>query len=218
MAAERPVTVFIADNHSVAREALKRFIENHFNLTVIGEAASGLEVLDMVKSTKPDVVIMDLAMQGLDGIQCIASLRTTNPETKVIALTANEDPASIRGCLAAGGRGYVLKGASPNELVLAITVVSGGGTYLDPIVSARLQQILADEPNRPNRVGNLTEREIQVVMLISRGLSGKEISKQLNIGLKTVDTYKSRAMEKLDLHSRADLIRFAVDHGWLVHD
>lgn len=212
------VKVFIADDHGVVREALKRFIDAQPDFQVVGEASGGLEVMEKVQNSKPDIVIMDLGMPGLDGVKCTASLLKANPETKVIALTAHEEAGYIKDCLAAGAKGYVLKRSLAEELQLALAVVARGGTYLDPLVSTKLQEMLS-EPVDPHSTANkLSEREIQVVTLIARGLSAKEISKQLTISVKTVETYKARALEKLKVHNRAELVRYAFDHGWLNDD
>jgi two-component system, NarL family, response regulator NreC len=207
------VKVFIADDHGVVREALKKLIDSNPAFQVIGEASGGQEVIEKVTELKPDVVIMDLGMPGIDGVKATATLIKNNPLTKVIALTAHEEGAYIRDCLAAGAKGYVLKRSLAEELQLALTVVSRGGTYLDPLVSTKLQDLLS-EPQEVS-TNKLSEREIQVVKLIARGLSAKETSKELNISVKTVETYKLRAMEKLALTSRADLVKHAVEHGWL---
>lgn len=211
------VRVFIADDHGVVREALKRLIESTPDFQVVGEASGGLEVAEKVASTKPDVVVMDLSMPGLDGVQCTASLIKANPTMRVIALTAHEEAGYIKDCLAAGAKGYVLKRSLAEELQLALTVVSRGGTYLDPLVSAKLQDLLSESPAESN-ANKLSEREIQVVKLIARGLSAKETSRQLKISVKTVETYKLRAMEKLGLNSRAELVKYAMEHGWLLDD
>lgn len=208
------VKVFIADDHGVVREALKRLIDSNPDFEVVGEAAGGLEVVEKVHQSHPDVIIMDLGMPGLDGVQATVNLIKANPSTKVIALTAHEEPGYIKECLAAGAKGYVLKRSLAGELQLALTVVSRGGTYLDPLVSAKLQELLSEQPADNN--GKLSEREIQVVKLIARGLSAKETSRELKISVKTVETYKLRAMEKLQLSSRAELVKYAMEHGWLV--
>lgn len=209
------VKVFIADDHGVVREALKRFIDAQPDFQVVGEAAGGLEVMEKVLNSRPDIVIMDLGMPGLDGVKCTASLVKANPDTKVIALTAHEEATYIKDCLAAGARGYVLKRSLAEELQLALAVVSRGGTYLDPLVSAKLQEMLSEPVDPAHAANKLSEREIQVVTLIARGLSAKEISKQLTISVKTVETYKARALEKLGVHNRAELVRYAFEHGWL---
>lgn len=209
------VKVFIAEDHGVVREALKRFINSQPDFEVVGEASGGLEVAGKVQESKPDVIIMDLSLPGMDGIKCTASLLKSNPETKVIALTAHEEMSFIRECLAAGAKGYVLKRSMAEELRLALNVVSRGGTYLDPLVSAKLQQMLSQAPDSSSSASKLSEREVQVVTLIARGLSAKEISKQLAIGVKTVETYKARASEKLGIRTRAELVRHACEYGWL---
>lgn len=209
------VTVFIADDHNLVREAIKRFIQDQPDFAVVGEAADGQEAIDKILVSQPDLVIMDISMPGIDGIQCTASLAKSCPQTRVIALTAQEETSYIKGCLAAGGKGYVLKRSMAAELLLALTVVRGGAIYLDPNVSDKLQGALM-EGIVENEASGLTERETQVVRGIAKGLSAKEIARQLGIGTKTVETYKSRAMEKLHLKTRAELIRHALEKGWLV--
>lgn len=209
---QQPITVFLADDHSLVREALKRFIDAQPNFEVIGEASSGLELIEKVKQTGPHLVIIDPSMPNFDAIECTASISKFNPDIKVIALTTKEEPSYIRSCLAAGGKGYVLKRSQAADLLSALSVVAAGGLYLDQNVSLKLQEP-AEQDNSP--LDKLSDREIQVVKLAAKGLSAKDISKHLAISVKTVETYKSRAMEKLELRSRSELIRFAVGNGWL---
>ena len=212
------VKIFIADDHGVVREALKRFIDSQPDFEVVGEASGGLEVMEKVRLSRPDIVIMDLGMPGLDGVKCTANLLKANPEAKVIALTAHEEASYIKDCLAAGAKGYVLKRSLVEELQLALSVVARGGTYLDPLVSVKLQEMLSGPHDTTSAASKLSEREIQVATLIARGLSAKEIAKQLNISVKTVETYKARALEKLSVHNRAELVRYALEHGWLADE
>lgn len=186
------IRVFIAEDQGVIRQALKTFIASEPNFEVVGEASSGLDVVAGVQECNPDVIVMDLALPGMDGIQCTAQLLKLDPDIKVIALTAYEDIESIRETLKAGARGYVLKSSMAHELTWALNVVARGGTYLDPVASTGLHALLSSSSPTATSSNKLSEREMQVVTLIAKGFSSKQIAEQLKIGSKTVETYKAR--------------------------
>jgi DNA-binding NarL/FixJ family response regulator len=208
--------VFLADDHSVVREGLKALINAQSGMTAVGEAADGLTTCEKVPGLQPDVVVMDVSMPGLTGSQATERLRKECPLVKVLALTVHEDKGYIRQLLAAGAVGYVLKRAAPEELIHAIRVVAAGGVYLDPTLAGKVVVgfVRRTEGDSLPNGWVLSEREAEVSRLTAAGHSNKEIATQLDLSVKTVETYRARGMEKLDLQSRADLVRYAVQQGW----
>jgi DNA-binding NarL/FixJ family response regulator len=209
--------VFLADDHAVVREGLKALINAQTGMTVVGEAADGLSACEQIPSLRPDVVVMDVSMPGLSGSLATERLRRECPEVRVLALTVHEDKGYIRQLLAAGVAGYVLKRGAPEELIRAIQVVAAGGAYLDPVVAAKVVGFVRRSPGEGTATvgAPLSEREEEVARQTAGGHSNKEIAAQMNLSVKTVETYRARAMEKLGLGGRADLVRYAVQQGWL---
>src|SRR5438105_1200325 len=208
--------VFLADDHAVVREGLKALI-SAAGMAVVGEAADGLEACARVPGLRPDVVIMDVSMPGLSGSQATERLKRECPQVKILALTVHEDKGYIRQLLAAGADGYVLKRGAPGELIHAIRVVAAGGVYLDPTMAGKVVggfvRRSAGEVG-PNGV-ELSDREAEVARLTAAGQTTKAIAAGLDVSAKTVETYRARAMQKLGLQTRADLVRYAVQQGWL---
>jgi DNA-binding NarL/FixJ family response regulator len=212
------IRVFLADDHAVVREGLKALITGQPGMAVVGEAADGLAACEQVPRLRPDVVVMDVSMPGLAGAQATERLRQECPAVKVLALTVHEDKGYLRQLLAAGAAGYVLKRAAGEDLVRAIRVVAAGGVYLDPSLAGKVVGGFVRPPGGeggPAAGGELSDREAEVVRLTAAGYGAKEIAAQLNLSAKTVETYKARAMEKLGLLSRADVVRYAAQRGWL---
>jgi DNA-binding NarL/FixJ family response regulator len=211
------VRVFLADDHAVVREGLKALISAQSGITVVGEAADGESACQQVAGLKPDVVVMDVSMPGLTGSQATERLKEECPLVKVLALTVHEDKGYIRQLLSAGAAGYVLKRAAPEELIHAIRVVAAGGVYLDPTLAGKVVGGFVQRPAAGSSMngGALSDREAEVARLTAAGHSNKEIASRLELSVKTVETYRARGMEKLGLQSRADLVRYAVQQGWL---
>ena len=210
--------VFLADDHAVVREGLKSLIDAQPGMTVVGEAADGLAACEQVLVLRPDVVVMDVSMPGVGGAQATERIRRECPGVKVLALTVHEDKGYLRQLLAAGAAGYVLKRAAAEELVRAIRAVAAGGVYLDPALAGKVVKGFVRQPtgrDTPTESDELSDREVEVVRLTAAGHSNKEIAARLDLSVKTVETYKSRALEKLGLESRADLVRYALQRGWL---
>ena len=209
--------VFLADDHMVVREGLKALIDAQPDMAVVGEAADGLAACEHAPGLRPDVVVMDVSMPGLTGSLATERLRREFPAVKVLALTVHEDKGYIRQLLAAGAAGYVLKRGAPEELIHAIRVVAGGGVYLDPSMAGKVVGGFVRRPpaEAGPRGGELSDREAEVARLTAAGHSNKEIAGRLDLSVKTVETYRARALEKLGLGGRADLVRYAVQQGWL---
>jgi DNA-binding NarL/FixJ family response regulator len=186
-------------------------------MEVIGEAADGQAALDAATKLRPDVVVMDISMPGLGGAKATERLKQTCPKVKVLALTAHEDRGYLRLLLEAGASGYVLKRAAAEELVHAIRTVAAGGVYLDPSMAGKVVGGLVRKQGAKETLqsADLSEREEEIVLLIAQGYSNKEIAGRLSLSVKTVETYKARSLQKLGLRGRTDLVRYALQRGWL---
>ena len=210
------VRVFLADDHAIVRGGLKALIDAQPGMVVVGEAADGLEACTLVPTLQPDVVVMDVSMPGLTGSLATERLRRECPAAKVLALTVHEDKGYIRQLLTAGASGYALKRAAPEELIRAIQVVAAGGMYLDPTVAVKVVGgFVKPSPKGAAKTGELSEREAEVARLTAAGHGNKEIAARLDLSVKTVETYRARSLEKLGLKSRAELVRYAFQQGWL---
>jgi DNA-binding NarL/FixJ family response regulator len=209
--------IFLADDHAVVREGLKSLIDAQPDMEVTGEAGDGNAACERVPELRPDVVVMDVSMPGMSGALATERLRQTCPQVKVLALTVHEDKGYLRQLLEAGAAGYVLKRAAAEELIRAIRTVAAGGVYLDPALAATVVGGFVRKPAGKGvpQGADLSDRETEVARLVAAGHSNKEIAGQLGLSVKTVETYKSRSLEKLGLRSRADLVRYAVGRGWL---
>jgi two-component system, NarL family, response regulator NreC len=209
--------IFLADDHVVLREGLIMLINAQHDMEVIGQAGDGRVALQQTVDCRPDIVVIDISMPLLNGLQLTEQLKHTCPETQVVVLTRHTEPGYIRQMLQVGARGYVLKQADAAELIAAIRSVAAGGTYLDSSLADRVVDkfVRTQTQSGTTQDSDLSERETAVVRLTAQGYSNKEIATQLGISVKTVDTYKARAMEKLGLRSRASLVRYALQRGWL---
>jgi DNA-binding NarL/FixJ family response regulator len=209
--------IFLADDHMVVREGLKALVNAQPDMHVVGEADNGRAACRRAQELKPDVVVMDMSMPEMNGAEATERLKQECPEVKVLALTVYEDNGYLRKMIEAGASGYVLKRVVTEELVRAIRTVAAGGSYLDPTLSGQVISNYFNQTPSDGKAsgGELSERETQVLRLIAWGYSNKEIGWKLGISVKTVDTYKLRLMEKLDLRSRTDIVRYALQQGWL---
>lgn len=211
------IRIFLADDHTMLREGLVALITSQSDMQVVGQADSGRTLFQSIQNCQADIVIMDISMPDVSGIQATSQLQELCPEIKVIALTRHSEPGYVRQMLQAGARGYVLKQAAADELLLAIRSVAQGQSFLDSTLSNRVVDGFFANQGQPSPASDLalSEREAEVVRLTAYGYSNKEIALQLGISAKTVDTYKVRAMEKLGLHSRVGLVQYALQKGWL---
>jgi DNA-binding NarL/FixJ family response regulator len=209
--------VFLADDHAVVREGLKALVNSDPEMEVSGEAGDGQSACRQIQELQPDVAVMDVSMPEMSGAQATEQLKRDCPSVKVLALTVHEDKGYLRQLLEAGAAGYVLKRAAAEELIHAIRTVAAGGVYLDPALAGKVVSGFVHHPagRAAAGTGELSEREEEVVKLIAEGHSNKEVAKRLDVSIKTVETYKARSLEKLGLHSRAELVRFALRRGWL---
>lgn len=205
-----PIRVLIADDHALVRSALRALLETQPDFEVVGEAGDGVATLERCHTLKPDVVIMDLAMPGRGGISATEDLRRECPAIRVVALTMHDDPTYVRMARLAGAAGFMLKGGLAAELTRAIRVVHAGGTCFPPTASPSPVQARGAAP-----FDLLTDREREVLGLIAFGHTTAAIAGKLHISEKTVETHRAHIGEKLGLRSRADLVRFALEHGLL---
>ncbi len=206
---DEPVRVLIADDHPIVRRGLRAFLELQDSVEVVGEAADGEEAVRQVEALLPDVVLMDLVMPRLDGIEAIRRIREVSPSTRAIVLTSYADDARIFPAVQAGAAGYLLKDVEPSQLLEAIRAVGRGEALLHPAVAARLMQEFAANRGQPG-AGALTEREMDVLRLIARGCSNKEIAVELVLSEKTVKTHVSNILAKLHLADRTQAALYAV--------
>jgi DNA-binding NarL/FixJ family response regulator len=213
-----PLRVFLADDHPLVLDGIKAFLCADDGLELVGEARDGLNAVRHAIELQPDVAVLDLSMPGLNGIEVAAKLLQACPQCRVLILTVHEDAAYLRQLLDLGVAGYILKRSATEELRRAIRAVAAGGIYLDPSIAARA---VGRPPARQqadrgvNASPDLSPREIDVLRLTAIGHSNKSIANTLHIGVKSVDTYKARAMEKLGFRNRVEVIRFALSKGWL---
>ncbi|MDQ5823071.1 MAG: response regulator transcription factor [Chloroflexota bacterium] len=204
-----PIRVLVADDHSVVRRGLRGFLELNDEFELVGEASNGEEAVQMAQQLKPDVVLMDILMPKMDGIQATAAIRKLLPDTEVIALTSVLEDASVVGAVRAGAIGYLLKDTEDDELCRAIKAAAAGQVQLSPQAAARLMR----EVRAPESPEALSERETDVLRLIAQGYSNKEIAEALILSDKTVKTHVSRILGKLDLPSRTQAALYAVRIG-----
>lgn len=213
----KKVRILLADDHAIVRQGLKLLVNVQSDMEVIGEAGDGTEACEKARELQPDLVIMDIAMPACSGAQATQRLKGICPDVKVLALTLHEDEGYLRQLLQAGASGYILKRAAAEELTRSIRTVAAGGVYLDPTMAGKVvgSYIGKPSPSGEPRGSDLSERETEVLRLVACGYTNKEIAARLQIGVKTVETYKTRLMEKLEVHSRVDLVRYALRRGWL---
>jgi DNA-binding NarL/FixJ family response regulator len=207
--------LLLVDDHAVVREGLRALLASDPRFEIVGEASEGESAVSAATSLHPDVVVMDVSLPGLNGVQATRRLKAQSPDTRVVALTVHEEGGYLRSLLDAGAAGYVLKRSAASELVRALHIVGDGGTYLDPALAGQLVGKLVRNSSQAGQAPALSDRETEVVRLVAHGYSNKEIAAKLEVSVKTVETYRYRAVEKLGLRGRADLVRYAIEQGWL---
>jgi DNA-binding NarL/FixJ family response regulator len=210
--------ILLADDHETVREGLKAILNSQSDMEVVAEAADGRAAVMQAVAVRPDVVVLDVTMPRLNGLKATESLRRCCPEARVLTLTRHSDQGYISQLLRAGVSGYVLKQSRATELLRAIRAVAGGSTFIDPTIANRVvgevgrrippAAVAGDRPA-------LTAREEEVLRLVAWGYSNKAIAARLNLSVKTIETHKANAGHKLGLHSRLDIVRFALLQGWL---
>jgi DNA-binding NarL/FixJ family response regulator len=216
--AKAPLRILLADDHVTVRHGLKLLIDSQPDMKVVSEASDGETAVKRAISLKPDVIVMDISMPGMNGLVATRKLKDVEPRAAIVTLTRHSDDAYLQELLRAGVSGYVLKQSAPAELLQAIRAVAAGGQYLDSSLTARVTAgFLGGEGRRVSKAGTAapTDREAEVLKLIASGHSNKEIAVQLDLSVKTVEAHKANAMRKLGLTGRIDIVKYAVLQGWL---
>jgi two-component system, NarL family, response regulator NreC len=214
------IRILLADDHAVLRAGLRALLDALPDMTVVGEASDGLVCIEIARQYQPDIILLDINMPRLNGLEALEQLQQVAPSSRVLVLTMHDDIGYLRQVLAAGGAGYILKRAMSDDLIAALRAVHEGGTYLHPTHTRALLDDMLNQPPAPEareveRYDRLSKREAQIFKLIALGHRNSEIAAMLHLSVKTVETYKSRLMEKLELRSRAELVRYALELGLL---
>ena len=210
------IRLLLVDDHQIVRAGLRMLFAAEEDMTIVGEADGGAQAVEAVRTLQPDVVIMDVAMPGMNGIEATRRIKEASPSTVILALTMHEDEQYFFEMLNAGASGYIPKRAAPDDLLSAIRVVHEGNVFLH----ASLARFLINElgqpgslPGLPGAVDGLTPREVEVLTLIGEGLTSREIAQRLVISHKTVDRHRENIMAKLNLHSRVELVKYTIERG-----
>jgi NarL family two-component system response regulator LiaR len=212
--ADEPIRILIADDHGVVREGLRTYLSLQDGFEVVGEAADGEAAVGEAERLSPDVILMDLVMPKLDGVEAMRALRERRPRSRVIVLTSFADDERLLPAVQAGAAGYLLKNVQPAELARAVRLAHDGGTLLDPSIATRLVDAIAQPPGEPARdASRLTPREREVLTLIGRGLSNKRIAFELGLSEKTVKTHVAHVLSKLGVADRTQAAVYAVRAG-----
>ncbi len=222
----KPISLMLVDDHDVVRTGLRSFLSNREDMRVVAEARNGEEALQLASEIKPDLLIMDISMPGMDGLEATRRLKTVCPESLVLALTVHEDKQFFMEMLAAGATGYITKRAAADELVIAIRSVAEGQVYLQPALARWLledyQRLAKQEEShaKPAERGEsmvgldiLSPREREVLEMVGQGFNNQEIGERLGLSPKTIARHRERIMHKLNMHSRTELVKFAIRTG-----
>jgi DNA-binding NarL/FixJ family response regulator len=212
-----PLRILLADDHVTVRHGLKLLIDSQPDMKVVSEVSDGNAAVESAVALKPDVVVMDISMPGMNGLVATRKLKLLQPGAAIVTLTRHADDAYLQELLRAGVSGYVLKQSAPTELLQAIRAAAAGGHYLDSALTARVTAAFLGKPgsrvSRPSTT--VSERESSVLRLIASGYSNKEIAARLSLSVKTVEAHKANAMKKLGLNGRIDIVKYATLQGWL---
>jgi two-component system, NarL family, response regulator NreC len=209
-----PIRIQICDDHAIVRAGLHVLLESEPDITVIGEAASADEAIDGVRSGKPDVLLLDIVMPGRSGIEALPEIRAAAPDTRVLMLSMQDDPAYVRGAFAAGAHGYLLKDAADSDLVEAIHDVAAGRRYVHPSLGAKLATAQAGA-SEGSELDKLSEREREVLRLLALGHTNQEIANLMFLSIRTGETHRGRIVQKLGLRTRAEIVSYMLAAGGL---
>jgi DNA-binding NarL/FixJ family response regulator len=211
------ITVLLADDHTIVREGFRKMLELEADVEVVGEAQDGRQAVTQIKKLRPDVVLMDIAMPLLNGLEAVRQVLKVVPGTKVLMLSAHSDDAYVNNAAESGAVGFLLKQTSAHEVCRAIREVQKGKTFFSSSVSQRRDRLDPQSSGRPGAPGkkavNLTSREMEVLQLIAEGKANKETAAELGIGIKTVEKHREHLMDKLNIHDTAGLTRYAISSG-----
>ncbi len=215
------ITVILAEDHAIVRKGLLSLLQEEENIEVVGEAEDGRKALNLLDEYGPEVIIMDITMPGLNGIEATKLTNERYPETKVLVLTRHSKEEYVFEALKAGASGYIVKEDLPEELTLAVRAIANGNRYFSPSITTKIvDKFLEEDGARTENLGKspLTSREKEVLQLIAEGNTNREIAEILTVSKKTVETHRSNLMEKLDIHNVADLTRYAIETGIIETD
>ncbi|MGE5849759.1 MAG: response regulator [Candidatus Methylomirabilota bacterium] len=215
MSEGKRIRVLLADDHAVLRAGLRALLAAEGDLLVVGEASEGAEAIRLCQALRPDVVVMDIGMPGVSGIDATARIKRDLPGTKVLILSMHDDRGYLRQVLRVGASGYVLKKAADTELLAAIRAAARGEVFLDPALAKALVDEVMEPMALSGEIPALSDRERDVLRLLAHGYTNQQVADRLCISVKSVETYKARLMEKLGLKGRAELVRYALQHGFL---
>lgn len=212
------IRVVLADDHPIVLAGIRTLLDADPKVELVGEATNGGEALPLIRTLAPQVAVVDVSMPGLNGLELTERVTGECPGTRVLVLTVHEDAAYVQPLLKAGARGYLLKRSAAEDLLRAVHAVAAGGVYLDPSIAGHaMGGPSAGTAGAPPVAGEeaLSPRETETLRLIAQGFSNKEIARRIDVSVKSVETYKARAAEKLGLRTRAEIIRYGAAHGWL---
>lgn len=210
----RPLRILLAEDHTLVRAGIRALLESLEGIEVIAEASDGLEALQLAATHHPDILLMDITMKGLNGLEAASRLSKERSATRVIMLSMHADQVYVRQALQAGAAGYLLKGADVAELELALKAVMRGDTYLSPSISKHLVgNLLTGKAPAPSPLDELTPRQREILQLVAEGRTTKEIAGRLDLSVKTVETHRAQLMERLDIHDVPGLVKFAIRVG-----
>jgi two-component system response regulator NreC len=209
--------ILLAEDHLTVREGVKLLVNAQHDMEVVGEAGDGEAAIREAERLDPDIIVMDVSMPNLNGLKATKRLRRQMPDIKILTLTRHTDDGYLQQLIGAGANGYVLKQSAPTELINAIRTVAAGNSYLDPSLTRKVMGGYVNRSTslRGENKGDLTDRENEVLKLISFGYSNKEIGVRLDLSVKTIEAHKSNAMRKLGISSRIDIVRYAILQDWL---
>lgn len=215
----KPIRIVLADDHNLMRSGLKALLSGMQGVEVVAEATNGTQAVELAGSLKPDVVLMDIAMKELNGIEAAAIIARDNPLVRVVILSMHDTQDFVAQALRAGASGYVLKDAAPLELEFALKAVTNGETYLSPKVSSHVIQSYVRPPDAESGLEALSPRQREILKAISRGRTTKQIAYDLGLSIKTIETHRAQIMDRLGIHDVAGLVRFAIRKGLIsAHD
>ena len=211
----KPITVLLADDHTIVREGFRKMLELEGDFKIVGEAQNGREAVTLVKKFLPDVLLMDIAMPLMNGLEAVRQIVKAQFTTKVLILSAHNDSAYVQNAIASGASGFLLKQTSSHDVCRAIREIAKGKTFFSPAIAKHLehQKSLNRHGDVRSGAAKLTSREMEVLQLIAEGKANKETAAELGIGIKTVEKHREHLMEKLDLHDTAGLTRYAISTG-----
>jgi len=209
----RKIKILLVDDHAIMRDGIKALLSIYDDIEVVGEASEGKEAIEMARELNPDVVVMDISMPGMDGLEVTHRLTKRNPKVKVIILTQHDNREYILSTIKVGAAGYIPKKALGSDLVSAIRAVCSGDSFLYPSAAKTLIDDYRKQAEQPDIYESLTEREREILKLIAEGRTSREIAEALYISQKTVQGHRTKIMEKLDLHNRTELMKYAMRKG-----